>query len=155
MQVFINISSRGCFYLEELCSSAFTGWLELRWAPFLPCSQLLPRTGSIQILSYTLQRWSLVPIGDQCLAAQPGRELRLHFLGVGPSRWSEPITVPSCDLAYPPFCSSNFGSHCGDPAYHCICSMQVVDITPIKHCLTSITSIRVVQQKHRRSKVGA
>jgi hypothetical protein len=37
--------------------------------------------------------------------------------------------------------------------YHCMCSMQVVDITPMKHCLTSITSIRVVQQKHRRSKV--
>jgi hypothetical protein len=44
---------------------------------------------------------------------------------------------------------------CGDPAYHCMCSMQVVDITPMKHHLTSITSIRVVQQKHRRSKVGA
>jgi hypothetical protein len=44
---------------------------------------------------------------------------------------------------------------CGDPAYHCMCSMQVVDITPMKHRLTSITSIRVVQQKHRRSKVGA
>jgi hypothetical protein len=42
---------------------------------------------------------------------------------------------------------------CGDPAYHCMCSMQVVDITPIKHRLTSITSIRVVQQKHRRSTV--
>jgi hypothetical protein len=42
---------------------------------------------------------------------------------------------------------------CGDPAYHCMCSMQVVDITPMKHRLTSITSIRVVQQKHRRSKV--
>jgi hypothetical protein len=34
---------------------------------------------------------------------------------------------------------------CGDPAYHCMCSMQVVDITPMKHRLTSITSIRVVQ----------
>jgi hypothetical protein len=42
---------------------------------------------------------------------------------------------------------------CGDPTYHCMCSMQVVDITPIKHRLTSITSIRVVQQKHRRSTV--
>jgi hypothetical protein len=42
---------------------------------------------------------------------------------------------------------------CGDPAYHCMCSMQVVDITPMKHRLTSITSIRVVQQKHRRSTV--
>jgi hypothetical protein len=71
MQVFVNISSRGYFYLEELCPSAFTGWLELRWAPFLPCSQLLPRTGSIQILSYTLQRWSLVPIRDQGLVAHP------------------------------------------------------------------------------------
>jgi hypothetical protein len=29
---------------------------------------------------------------------------------------------------------------CGDPAYHCMCSMQVVDITPMKHRLTSITS---------------
>jgi hypothetical protein len=44
---------------------------------------------------------------------------------------------------------------CGDLAYHCMCSMQVVNITPMKHRLTSITSIRVVQQKHRRSKVGA
>jgi hypothetical protein len=44
---------------------------------------------------------------------------------------------------------------CGDPAYHCMCSMQVVDITPMKHSLTSITLVRVVQQKHRRSKVGA
>jgi hypothetical protein len=42
---------------------------------------------------------------------------------------------------------------CGDPAYHYMCSMQVVDITPMKHRLTSITSIRVVQQKHQRSKV--
>jgi hypothetical protein len=41
----------------------------------------------------------------------------------------------------------------GDPAYHYMCSMQVVDITPMKHRLTSITSLRVVQQKHRRSKV--
>jgi hypothetical protein len=45
------------------------------------------------------------------------------------------------------------GQACGDWAYHCMCSMQVVDITPMKHHLTSITSIRVVQQKHRRSKV--
>jgi hypothetical protein len=29
---------------------------------------------------------------------------------VGPSQWSEPITVPSRDLAYPPSCNSNFGS---------------------------------------------
>jgi hypothetical protein len=42
---------------------------------------------------------------------------------------------------------------CGDSAYHYMCNMQVVDITPMKHCPTSITSIRVVQQKHRRSKV--
>jgi hypothetical protein len=110
MQVFVNISSRGCFYSEELCPSAFAGWLELRSAPFLPCSQLLPETGSIQILSYTLQRWSLVPIRDQCIATQPGDLSRPHFLGVGPSQWSKPITVPSCDPAYPSFCSSNFGS---------------------------------------------
>jgi hypothetical protein len=43
-------------------------------------------------------------------------------------------------------------SDCGDPAYHCMCSIQVVDITPMKHRLTSITSLRVVQQKHHRSK---
>jgi hypothetical protein len=42
---------------------------------------------------------------------------------------------------------------CGDPAYHCMCSMQVIDITLMKHRLTSITSIRVVQQRHRRSTV--
>jgi hypothetical protein len=75
MQVFVNISSRGCFYSKELCPSAFTGWLELRWAPFLPHLKLLPGTGSIQILSYTLQRWSLVPIRDQNLAAHPSHEL--------------------------------------------------------------------------------
>jgi hypothetical protein len=45
------------------------------------------------------------------------------------------------------------GAFCGDPAYHCMCTMQVVDITPMKHRLTSITSIRVVQQKHRRSTI--
>jgi hypothetical protein len=33
---------------------------------------------------------------------------------------------------------------CGDPTYHYMCSMQVIDITPMKHRLTSITSIRVV-----------
>jgi hypothetical protein len=37
------------------------------------------------------------------------------------------------------------GLPCDDPGYHCMCSMQVVDITPIKHRLTSITSIRVVR----------
>jgi hypothetical protein len=36
-------------------------------------------------------------------------DARPHFLCVGPSQWSEPITVPSCDRAYPPFCGSNFG----------------------------------------------
>jgi hypothetical protein len=111
MQVFVNISSRGCFYSEELCPLAFTGLLELWWAHFLPCSQLLPRTGSIQILSYTLQRWSLVPIRDQSLAAQPGDRSHPHFLGVGPSRWSKPITVLLHDPAYPPFCSSNLGNN--------------------------------------------
>jgi hypothetical protein len=75
MQVFVNLSSRGCFYSEELCPSTFTSWLELRWAPFLPCLQLLPGTGSIQILSYTLQRWPLVPIRDQSLVAHPSLEL--------------------------------------------------------------------------------
>jgi hypothetical protein len=49
--------------------------------------------------------------------------------------------------------SNNVEETCGDPAYHCMCSMQVVDITPMKYHLTSITSIRVVQQKHHRSKV--
>jgi hypothetical protein len=53
------------------------------------------------------------------------------------------------------FLGDNLVSWCGDPAYHCMCSIQVVDITPMKHRLTSITSIRVVQQKYRRSKVGA
>jgi hypothetical protein len=75
MQVFVNISSRGCFYSEELCPSAFTHWLELQWAPFLPCSQLLPGTGSISILSYSLQMWSLVPIRDQSLVAHLSHEL--------------------------------------------------------------------------------
>jgi hypothetical protein len=30
MQVFINISSRGCFYSEELCPSAFDGVVMVR-----------------------------------------------------------------------------------------------------------------------------
>jgi hypothetical protein len=34
----------------------------------------------------TLQRWSLVPIKDQSLAAQPGVPSRPYFLGMGPSR---------------------------------------------------------------------
>jgi hypothetical protein len=123
MQVFINISSRGCFYSEGLCPSAFTGWLELRWAPFLPCSQLLPGIGSIQILSYTLQRWSLVPIRDQGFVAHPSSYSRPHFSYVGPSQWSEPITIPSRDLAYPPFCDSNSGS-LPSPVY----TLVVVDL---------------------------
>jgi hypothetical protein len=84
MKVFVNISSKGCFYSEELCPSAFTGWLELRWAPFLPRSQLLPGTGSIQILSYTLQRLSLVPIRDQSLVAHPSCRLVNNSLIWGP-----------------------------------------------------------------------
>jgi hypothetical protein len=36
-------------------------------------------------------------------------DARPHFLFVRPGQWSEPITVPSRDLAYPPFCGSNFG----------------------------------------------
>jgi hypothetical protein len=95
MQVFVNISSRGCFYLEELCPSAFTGWLELRWAPFLPCSQVLPGTGSIQILSYTLQRWSLVPIRDQGFVAHPS-SLPVHTSHV----WG-PANDPSQSLFLP------------------------------------------------------
>jgi hypothetical protein len=52
-----------------------------------------------------------------------------------------------------PYDVQKFICICGDPAYHCMCSMQVVDITLMKHRLTSITSTRVVQQKHRRSTV--
>jgi hypothetical protein len=43
-------------------------------------------------------------------AARPGVLSRPYFLGMWPSRRSEPITIPSHDLAYPPFCGSNFGS---------------------------------------------
>jgi hypothetical protein len=93
MQVFVSISSRGCFYLEELCPLAFTGWLELRWAPFLPCSQLLPGIGSIQILSYTMQRWSLIPIRDQSIVAHPSHEL-IHTSCV----W-DPVDDPSQSLS--------------------------------------------------------
>jgi hypothetical protein len=52
-----------------------------------------------------------------------------------------------------PHTGSTVVQTCGDPTYHCMCSMQVVDITLMKDRLTSITSIRVVQQKHRRSTV--
>jgi hypothetical protein len=47
---FYNHFFKDYFYLEELCPSAFTGWLELWWAPFLPHLQLLPGIGSILIL---------------------------------------------------------------------------------------------------------
>jgi hypothetical protein len=106
MQVFVNISSSGCFYSEELCPSAFTGWLELRWAPFLSHSQLLPGTGSIQILSYTLQRWSLVPMRDQSLVAHPSCMLVHTSFVWGPVLWSKPITILLRDLADPPICKS-------------------------------------------------
>jgi hypothetical protein len=98
MQVFVKISSRGCFYYEELCLSAFIGWLEHRWAPFLPCSQLLPWTGSIQILSYTLQRWSLVPIGDQSLVAHP-RCMLVHTSFV----WG-PVVIQDNHCSFPRPC---------------------------------------------------
>jgi hypothetical protein len=94
MQVFINISSRGCFYLEELCPSAFIVLLELRWAPFLPCSQLLPGTGSIQILSYTLQRWSLIPIRDHSLVAHSSSSIIRTSLVWGP------VNDPSQSLSF-------------------------------------------------------
>jgi hypothetical protein len=74
-------------------SVTFTCWLDLRWAPFLPCSQLLPGIGSIQILSYTLQRWSLVPIRDQSLLAHPCCEL-VHTSCV----WG-PVDDPSQSLS--------------------------------------------------------
>jgi hypothetical protein len=105
MQVFVNISSRDYFYSEELCPSAFIGWLELRWASFLPRSQLLFGRESILILFFTL-RWSLAPIRDQSLVAHPSSWHRPHFLGVGPSRWSKPITILLRDPANPPFCKS-------------------------------------------------
>jgi hypothetical protein len=94
MQVFINISSRGCFYSIELYMSAFTGWLELWWAPFLLRSRLLLGTGSIQILSYTLQRWSLVPLRDQSLVVHPSCML-VHTSFV----WG-PIDDPSQSLFF-------------------------------------------------------
>jgi hypothetical protein len=51
-------------------------------------------------------------------------------------------------------CGECLLSICGDLAYHCMCSIQFIDIIPIKHRPTSIKSIRVVQQKYHRSKVG-
>jgi hypothetical protein len=112
MQVFVNISSRGCFYSEELCPSAFTCWLELRWAPFLLRSQLLPKIGSIQILSYTLQRWSLVPIRDQSLAAQPGES----FLSTLP--WCGAQSMIQANDYPPPLWSPKIGT------------LRIIAITP-------------------------
>jgi len=46
MQVLITISSKGCFYSEELCPSAFTGLLELHGVPFRQRSQFqIPEQG--------------------------------------------------------------------------------------------------------------
>jgi hypothetical protein len=68
------------------------------------------------------------------------------------AKWMYQPSLHICSIPQFYHLGSDLGS-CGDPAYHCMCSMQVVDITPMKHHLTSITSIRVVQQKYRRSKV--
>jgi hypothetical protein len=65
---------------------------------------------------------------------------------------NEVLKLLDAGIIYP-IADSRWGS-CGDPTYHCMCSMQVIDITPMKHHPTSITSIRVVQQKYRRSKVS-
>jgi hypothetical protein len=105
MQVFINISSRGCFYSEELCPSAFTGWLELRGVPFLPRSQFLPGTrsdmpqfdNSAEVRCFTHER------PYPCCTT--GRTFSSTYFGMGPSIRSKPITALLRDPACPPFCN--------------------------------------------------
>jgi len=65
MQVLITISSKGCFYSEELCPSAFTGLLELHGVPFRQRSQFqIPEQGvtghillhSVEVCFFTHKR---------------------------------------------------------------------------------------------------
>ena len=74
---------------------------------FLSCRvrSSFPEQGVTCHNSYTLQRCVTFPMRDQSLAAQPGVPSRLHFLGVGPSRWSKPITALLRDPVCPPFCT--------------------------------------------------
>jgi hypothetical protein len=126
-QIACEASSGSAFRLQPRSS-----W---RWMPYL----LTPSRAG---------QWSQLPVLETAKAAEvlPPRTLMVT------------ADLPSSRLpgSMRHILGANVGpsvGRCGDPAYHCMCSMQVVDITPMKHCLTSITSIRVVQQIHHRSKV--
>jgi hypothetical protein len=84
MQVFVNISSGGCFYSKNYARQPTQVTSALR-APFLQRSQLLLRTrGTCHILLHSAEvRQSK---RDQSLVAQPSCEPHPHFLGVGPSQ---------------------------------------------------------------------
>jgi hypothetical protein len=105
MQVFVNISSRGWFYSEELCPSAFTGWLELHGVPFLPRSQFLPGTrsdkpqinNSAEVRCFTHER------PYPCCTI--GRTFPSTHFGMGPSIRSKLITALLRNPACPPFCN--------------------------------------------------
>jgi hypothetical protein len=109
MQFFVSISSKIDF-IQRTMSIRLHRLIRASMGSF-PAVFVAPSRNKeyLDTFLYTLQRWSLVPIGDQHFAAQSGVLSHPHFLGMGPSRWSKPITVPSRDHAYPPFCGSNFG----------------------------------------------
>jgi hypothetical protein len=92
-----------------------------------------------------VQRWSIIK--NSAVDVSDKRALDAFTVGLWRANLvKEMIRIKPKKVAELMNVANRFAD-CGDPAYHCI--------TPMKHRLTSITSIKVVQQKHRRSKVGA
>jgi hypothetical protein len=108
MQVFVNISSRGLLLFRRTMSVSLHRLIRASMDSFPTVfaapswSREYPDTflHSAEVVTCTHKR--SMPCCTSEFDARP------HFLCVGPSQWSEPITVPSRDLAYPPFCGSNF-----------------------------------------------
>jgi hypothetical protein len=86
MQFFVSISSKIDF-IQRTMSVSLHRLIRASMGSFPAVFVAPSRNREYLDTFYTLlQRWSLVPIGDQHFAAQPGVLSHPHFLGMGPNR---------------------------------------------------------------------
>jgi hypothetical protein len=104
MQVFVTISSKVNF-IQKTMSVSLHKMTRASMGSF-PAAFIAPYRNreypdtflhSVEVVTCTHKR------SKPCCTSE--LKHRPHFLGMGPSRWSKPITILLCDPAYPPFCN--------------------------------------------------
>jgi hypothetical protein len=152
MQVFVNIYLVGCFYSENYAWHPTQGISALR-APFLPRSQLLPKTRGNMSHPFTLCRGvSFQKRSKPCCTTKSWAHP--HFLGVGPSHWSEPFTAFSAQCMPTQFTHSRFSPWYSPPTMKYLGTSCGPSQTPVPWELRGPTHVHVVSQDLQRPVAG-